>query len=382
MLFGPCPCIAEASALGSLCAGGAGFVTAMMAAMVAGARTAEAQPLGRRVPEVDRLAVRIVTDNIVIQFVPTERRDGGLTIERRSGGNTTPDAPPRAALNGEWGLAMHAESQRGGETRHVLVDFGYTSEVLLNNLAILKIDPSLFDAMVLSHGHYDHFGGMVGFLAANKASLKRKLPFFVGGEDAFCLRKNPGGNFGAIDRRAIMDADLALMMAEGPAIVADHAFTSGRIGQVSFEKPLLPTQEIVGIFDGFGCFPEKMPPEKNIGKYIPDDFDHELATIYIVRGKGLVVLTSCSHRGVINAIRQAQKVSGIDKVHAVIGGFHIVPPLGEDYIRQTVAEFEDINPDYLIPAHCTGDRFYDLARAAMGDKVIHSAVGTRFIFEA
>jgi 7,8-dihydropterin-6-yl-methyl-4-(beta-D-ribofuranosyl)aminobenzene 5'-phosphate synthase len=381
MLFGPCACIPEASALGSLCAGGAGFVTAMMAAMVAGARTAEAQPLGRRVPEVDRLAVRIITDNIVIQFVPTEKRDG-LTIERRTGGNTTPDAPPRAALNGEWGLAMHAESQRGGETRHVLVDFGYTSEVLLNNLAILKIDPSLFDAMVLSHGHYDHFGGMVGFLSANKGSLKRKLPFFVGGEDAFCLRKNPGGNFGAIDRRAIMDADLALMMAEGPAIVADHAFTSGRIGQVSFEKPLLPTQEIIGIFDGFGCFPEKMPPEKNVGQYIPDDFDHELATIYMVRGKGLVVLTSCSHRGVINAIRQAQKVAGIDKVHAVIGGFHIVPPLGDDYIRQTVAEFQDINPDYLIPAHCTGDRFYDLARATLGEKVIHSAVGTRFAFEA
>jgi 7,8-dihydropterin-6-yl-methyl-4-(beta-D-ribofuranosyl)aminobenzene 5'-phosphate synthase len=381
MLFGPCACIPEASALGSLCAGGAGFVTAMMAAMVAGARTAEAQPLGRRIPEVDRLAVRIITDNIVIQFVPTEKRDG-LTIERRTGGNTTPDAPPRAALNGEWGLAMHAESRRDGETRHVLVDFGYTSEVLLNNMAILKIDPSLFDAMVLSHGHYDHFGGMVGFLSANKGNLKRRLPFFVGGEDAFCLRKNPGGNFGAIDRRAIMDADLALMMAEGPAIVADHAFTSGRIGQVSFEKPLLPTQEIIGIFDGFGCFPEKMPPEKNVGQYIPDDFDHELATIYMVRGKGLVVLTSCSHRGVINAIRQAQKVSGIDKVHAVIGGFHIVPPLGDDYIRQTIAEFQDINPDHLIPAHCTGDRFYDLARAAMGDKVIHSAVGTRFIFEA
>ena len=146
-----------------------------------------------------------------------------------------------------------------------------------------------------------------------------------------------------------MDADLALMMAEGPAIVADHAFTTGRIGQISFEKPLLPTQEIVGIFDGFGCFPEKMPAAKNIGQYIPDDFDHEIATVYMVKGKGLVVLTSCSHRGVINAVRQAQKVSGIDKVHAVIGGFHIVPPLGDDYIRQTIAAFEEINPDHPDP---------------------------------
>ena len=103
MLFSGCNCISDASTLGALCAGGSGFVTAMMAALAAGARTAEAQPLGRSIPEVDRVAVRIVTDNIVIQFVPNEKR-GDLTIERRTGGNTRPDAPPYAALNGEWGL--------------------------------------------------------------------------------------------------------------------------------------------------------------------------------------------------------------------------------------------------------------------------------------
>jgi 7,8-dihydropterin-6-yl-methyl-4-(beta-D-ribofuranosyl)aminobenzene 5'-phosphate synthase len=378
MLFGACNCVGDAA---SLCAGGAGLVSAMMAALSAGARTAPAQPLGRAAPEVDRLAVRIVTDNVVIQFVPSEKRDG-LAIERRTGGNTTPDAPPRAALNGEWGLAMHVESLRGGQTRHVLIDFGYTPEVLNNNLSILKVDPSLFDAMVLSHGHYDHFGGMVGFLKAHKNKLKPRLPFYVGGEDAFCIRRNAGGNFGAIDRKAIMEADLALMMSEGPALVADHGFTTGRIGQVSFEQPLRATQEIVGIFDGFGCFPDKMPAAKNIGQYIPDDFDHEIATVYLVKGKGLVVLTSCSHRGVINAVKAAQRTSGIDKVHAVIGGFHIVPPLGDDYCRQTIEAFREIDLDYLIPGHCTGDRFYDLAREALGDKVIHSAVGTRFIFQA
>ena len=298
-------------------------------------------------PEVDRLAVRMVTDNIVIQFVPTEKRDG-LTIERSSG-NTIPDTPPRTILNGEWGLAMHAQSHRGGEERNVLIDFGYTPEVLLNNMAILKIDPSTFDA----HGAQPR--PLRSFRRHGRLSQRQqgqaqepKLPFYVGGEDCFCLRRNPGGNFGALDRKAILDADLTLMMAAEPAIVADHAFTTGRIGQTSFETPLRATDEIVGIFDGFGCFPEKMPAEKNIGDYIPDDFEHELATIYLVKDKGLVVLTSCSHRGVINTVRQAMAASGIDKVHAVIGGFHVVPPLGDDYINKTIEEFRQIDPDYLI----------------------------------
>jgi 7,8-dihydropterin-6-yl-methyl-4-(beta-D-ribofuranosyl)aminobenzene 5'-phosphate synthase len=382
MLFNLCNCVApSALGAGSFCAGGAGFVTAMMATLAANNRTQAAKTLRGEVPEVDWLGVRIVTDTTIVQFVPPETRDG-FAIERRPGGNTHPDRPPRTTLRGEWGLALHAESKRGDETRHVLIDFGYTPEVLLNNMEILNVDPALFDAMVLSHGHYDHFGGMVGFLEAHGGALKKKLPFYVGGEDTFCLRRNPGGQFGALDRKAILEAELSLMMAAEPAIVADHAFTTGRIGQTSFETPLRATSEIVGIFDGFGCFPEKMPAEKNTGDYIPDDFDHELATIYNVKDKGLVVLTSCSHRGVINTVRQAMAASGIDKVHAVLGGFHIVPPLDDAYIRSTIEEFRAIDPDYLIVGHCTGDRFYDLARAALGDKVIHSTVGTRFVFSA
>ena len=126
--------------------------------------------------------------------------------------------------------------------------------------------------------------------------------------------------------------------------------------------------------------PALQPAAKNTGAYIPDDFQHEIATRYVLKDKGLVVLTSCSHRGVLNTIKQAQASTGVEKLHALIGGFHLVPPLSDDYVRQTVADLKALNPDYVVAAHCSGERFYDLARAEMSGRVAQANVGSRFSF--
>ena len=278
---------------------------------------------------------------------------------------------------------MHVESQRGDETRQVLMDFGFTPEALNNNLALIGVQPASLDALVLSHGHYDHFGGLAGFLKNNAGKLRPKLPFFVGGEDAFCARDWVAppvkGNFGVIDREALKTADLMVMSTPEPSLVGGHGFTSGRIAEQSFEKLKSPSVMKLGMHDGSGCSAASFSDaEQKLGSVL-DQFNHEIATAFNLKDRGLIVLTSCSHRGVVNAVRQAQEVSGVKKVHAVIGGFHLAP-YPPEYLAETLSALKEIDPDYLVPLHCTGEPFFDLAKGQLGPKVIRAYTGTRLDF--
>jgi 7,8-dihydropterin-6-yl-methyl-4-(beta-D-ribofuranosyl)aminobenzene 5'-phosphate synthase len=358
-------------------------LAAVLAALGEGVRPARAETLATAPPEVDRLAVRILVDSY--QFAVAPGKKAGPVEIVHFGWGIDPSRPPGRTLVSEFGLAMHAQSKRGEETRNVLVDFGYTPEALLNNMALVGLDPKDLDAMVLSHGHYDHFGGMAGFLKQHGRALKAKLPLFVGGEEAFCARQWTAppakGDFGAVDREALNAAKVTITTADGPSLVADHGFTTGTIGQKSFEKLLSPSAMKVGVANGFGCYAAKLPEDERSATTMPDQFRHEIATAYNVRGRGLVILTSCSHRGVINAIRQAQAASGVSKVHAVIGGFHLAP-YKEDYVAETVGALKDMNVDYVVPLHCSGELFFDKAKAETPDKVLRAYTGTQIIFAA
>jgi 7,8-dihydropterin-6-yl-methyl-4-(beta-D-ribofuranosyl)aminobenzene 5'-phosphate synthase len=362
--------------------GGAIALAGALDALFAAPMSSQAQQSPVSVPVVDRLAVRVLVDSYQIAVAPSFKIDN-VQVERF--GWPLSDAPPDKALVCEFGLSMHVESRKGDQTRNVLVDFGFTSNALNNNLELLSVDPASLDALVLSHGHYDHFGGMAGFLRAAVGKLKPGTPFVIGGEECFCAHQWTAppapGNFGALDRSAIEAARLTVVSAEQPALLADHAMITGQVPAVTFEKVLSPSKMTVGVSGGFGCYPEKLPEDERQATTIPDKFRHEIATVYNLKGQGLVVLTSCSHRGVVNVVQRAQAVSGVAKVHAIVGGFHLAP-FDNDYVHQVIASLKAIDPDYIVPMHCTGEPFWDIARAEMPGKLLRAYTGTRFVFDA
>ena len=145
-------------------------------------------------------------------------------------------------------------------------------------------------------------------------------------------------------------------------------------------RGVFPLVEI-GARDGAGCDASHFTKEEQEGKIVADQFQGEHATCFNVKDRGLVVIGSCSHSGFVNAVRQAQAVSGVQKVHAVMGGFHLAPA-PDPYIAQTIEALKEINPDYFMPMHCSGPAFARIVEQAMPGRLIPSSTGTRFIFGA
>jgi 7,8-dihydropterin-6-yl-methyl-4-(beta-D-ribofuranosyl)aminobenzene 5'-phosphate synthase len=327
-------------------------------------------------PQVDALTLEVLDDNTSFgPFLP-DLALPGLKVVRHTGDADTA-AMSRNALHAEFGLSILATSRRSGELAKVLVDFGYSREAISNNLAMLGVDLSDLDAAVLGHGHLDHYGGFPGFFGEHST---RVVPLYVGGEEAFCERialiGNPPPVMGTLDRKALAEAGFLVRIESTPQVIKGQAFTTGIIPLASFERAAIPTQ----MRPGKGCDATQLDPAKQHVAQLPDDGAHELATCYNVEGLGLVVIASCSHRGVINTVRQAQKISGVEKVHAVVGGFHLVRPRTEEEAKRTVSEFAAIDPAYIIPMHCTGEVFIQEAMRIMPQKVIRPYVGTELVF--
>ena len=186
-------------------------------------------PQGFQAPVVDSLTVKVITDS----SYDTPRVGTHKLVKTKRLG---PLGPGGKGFHNEWGLALVCESRVGNETRQLFLDFGYTPAAYMNNLAYMNIDPAKAQHFIVSHGHGDHWGGLVGFVEKNRASLPADMTLYVGGDDVFCIRGRPSGpgghltDAGYLDRAALERLKVRVVTCEKPTVVG-HAFTTGWIGR-------------------------------------------------------------------------------------------------------------------------------------------------------
>jgi 7,8-dihydropterin-6-yl-methyl-4-(beta-D-ribofuranosyl)aminobenzene 5'-phosphate synthase len=358
--------------------------TALAAAAAAGGfscvELASAAPI--QVPTIDKLTMRVLIDQAHDSFLRGSTVKG--VVHEGPGPGRSADA--RNVFHNQWGLSLFLESQRDQEGRAVMLDFGYTAAALINNIGLMNVDPRKLNALIVSHGHIDHYGGLIGFLGQYRNVLPVDLKLYAGGEDNFCHRLRGTtvgqlGENGTLTRREIEAHKVTTVLCETPTVIADHVFTTGKITRNSVERVLPNGFVDYTSKESAGCDYSHYTAAELQGKMTPDEHVHEHATCFNIRGKGLVVISSCGHVGIVNSVRQALEVSGIQKVHAIVGGFHL-GPAPPDYLKQVVAEIRKLEPDVLIPMHCSGLNFALEAQAQMPGQVIATSTGSKLTFSA
>jgi 7,8-dihydropterin-6-yl-methyl-4-(beta-D-ribofuranosyl)aminobenzene 5'-phosphate synthase len=307
---------------------------------------------------VDRVSVTTVVDNSIDALRPDEKTARRHTFER---------AGRFPTLRAEHGLAHYVEVARGPDATRIAFDFGLSGDVLTHNFAQLGIEPGRIDLLVLSHGHVDHWGGLTGFLDRHRRAMRKELTLY-GGADHFAHRwMERGGNrvdLGQLGRRDLEAYDVDVQLITAPAAIAPGVLLSGEM--------TAPTP--------FETIPPALRVEHD-GQLVQDTFIGEQTMIAHVRDRGLVVVTSCSHRGVVGICQWAARVAGVAKIHAVIGGFHL-SGLGEERVNRVVEAFRALGVDYIVPQHCTGLEAVVALSRRLGEELVVSSVGSTFTFAA
>jgi 7,8-dihydropterin-6-yl-methyl-4-(beta-D-ribofuranosyl)aminobenzene 5'-phosphate synthase len=306
--------------------------------------------------EVDRVSVTTVVDN----YIDVLRQDE--KVARRFSAFVARQMPD---LRAEHGLAHYVEVVRGGETVRIAFDFGPSEAAITHNFRVLGLDPGTIDALALSHGHWDHWGGLAGLLRTYRRAMKKRLTFYAG-EDHFLTRFNQRGAdrvcMGRLHRDEIERYDIAVESVRAPLLIADGVLLSGEMHE---QEPFEP-------------IPDNLRVERD-GAIVPDSFMGEQTLIANLKGRGLVVVTSCSHRGIVGICRHAARITGVPKVHAVIGGFHL-SGLKEERVTRVVDAFRDLEVDWVVPQHCTGLEAMATMMHRLPQEMVPSSVGSVFTF--
>jgi 7,8-dihydropterin-6-yl-methyl-4-(beta-D-ribofuranosyl)aminobenzene 5'-phosphate synthase len=310
-------------------------------------------------PPVDRVTITVLMDNtsdILLPSTPVMKRrpladDQGRALEQPLAGH---------------GLSLLIETRRGDESHVTLLDAGFPIPGVENNWRVLEVDLAGVETVFLSHGHADHFAALEAFLAAQEDEVP-----LVAHPDVFRRRALIFPEGGHVDVEQLSPPETLkakgaeLTLTTQPHPLAPGLLSSGEIARVTpFEEGRFPSAHI----------------EKD-GEWHPDPFRDDQALVARLEGRGLIVITGCAHAGIVNTVKHAQTITGEERVHAVIGGFHLTGA-SEDVIDATVEEMEAFSPAVIVPMHCTGFEAKCAFARELPEPFALSSVGTHIALPA
>jgi 7,8-dihydropterin-6-yl-methyl-4-(beta-D-ribofuranosyl)aminobenzene 5'-phosphate synthase len=308
-----------------------------------------------RIKKATTATVTTIIDNYIETLLPSDER-----VERAPLAKGKVRRPPLLA---EHGFSILVEVVGDNAAHRVFMDFGISTIGVPHNLDVLEIDVTTVEAFVVSHGHHDH----VGAIAEVLGGLATKPRPVVVHPDAFLstrFHKFPDGKevpIPGLKKDIIEQTGNEVIDGRFPVLLASgYLLVLGEIPRVNdFEKGM-PTAYY----------------EKD-GKIYKDHIMDDKGIVIDIEGKGLVVITGCGHSGIINTIRNAQSITGVDTIYCVMGGFHLIGNIGEAVIKRTIEEMKTIDPQVIVPCHCTGLKAAHVFEKTFPEAFVLNASGTK-----
>jgi 7,8-dihydropterin-6-yl-methyl-4-(beta-D-ribofuranosyl)aminobenzene 5'-phosphate synthase len=339
------------------------------AAPVAAVPTEVGAFTGERIPlqPVERVHITTLVDNaldvLAADVGPAKRQPMGAWPRRPAARHQVGEVLDGPV--GEHGFSALVDVELpGGHWHRVLFDAGISPDGMVRNMSRLGLAADSIESVVCSHGHFDHTTGLDGL--ARALGGRAKLPALIHPE--FWSKRRlvlPGREpfeLPTTSRRGLQDLGFEIVERPEPSFLfGASVLITGEVARTTdFEQGMLVHQAL-----------------RN-GSWEPDPLIlDDQALVIDVRGRGLVVLTGCGHAGIVNIVRYARALTGVERVFAVLGGFHLTGGLFEPIIEPTVDKLAALAPDIVLPAHCTGWRAMHQLATRLPDAFIPNSIGTR-----